>query len=666
MKERGKSILREKQDDDMFGWSGCIIHVDLTRGRVEKMRLSRELADTFLGGMGLADKLIWDYLVEKNIRTGFDPLSPENIFVLAEGPLTGAATQGCKGSYQYISPVTGHLGGGTSGGFIHASLKQAGYDALVITGKARRPVYLSIADDTVEIGDAGDLWGKGIQTTVVDLRDRHGEVSTIAIGPAGENLVRHATALSDGFKSGGGKCGTGAVLGSKNVKAIIVRGTKGVRVAYPAAFMEADLQFRRALKENVGWPTYALWFGYFYTFPLIPSIAHCYDYGVRYEACWNCPMGCCGFHEQQTGAYKTRGLGPEAANQMKFFTECGIKELEPLNYLSDLMNEYGLDWLEAPADIGIMLRLYQDGVITQEDAGGEDFRFGDPSAVERLIHLMARREGIGDLAAEGVFNIARIMPQARKYDPTVRGTFGFGDPRISLGSAAMCHFTPYRGACLQHWDWLELYLSTYRWSFPGKEGIRTSRGCTKEEVGRLVESIVGEKEAELFKSGDPKGWCKLTVRGSHWVCAIESLGLCRRITSIMDQNITEPGITARMVSAATGQVFAFEDLELIGERIVNLQRMIDARLGISRQQDKFPEYFYHAKNERMPSLSKRDEQIIQEVMDYYYALRDWDLETGLPSRRKSDALGLTTEAQELDSGKPYAGWEGPPLSLTAP
>jgi aldehyde:ferredoxin oxidoreductase len=646
---------------DMFGWSGTVLKVDLSKETISREPLSEETADTFLGGMGLASKIIWDYLHEKNIRTGFDPLSPDNIFVLAEGPLTGAATQGCKGMYHYISPATGHLGGGASGGFVHASLKQAGYDALVVTGKATGPVYLHIDNDNVEVRDAAHLWGKGVQDTVSQLKKEHGEVSSITIGRAGENLVRHATALSDGFKSGGGKCGTGAVLGSKNLKAIVVRGTKGVRIADPRALKQADTTFRKALKENVGWPMYALWFGYFYTTPLVPSVAHCYDYGVRYEACWNCPMGCCGFHEQQVGPYRTRGLGPEVANQLKFFAECGIQELEPLNYLSDLMNDYGLDWMESPADLGIALKLFKDGIITKKDTGDIELKFGDVKGIEHMIHLMAGREKIGDLIAEGVFNIGRIIPEAKRYDPTVRGTGGFGDPRKNIGPAAMCFFTPYRGACFQHWDWLELYLSLYRWEFPGKEGKRTSRGSTREEVERLVVDIIGKEEAALFTSGDPKGWCALTVRGGNWVNAIESLGLCRRITSIMDQNITLAGVTAQMVSAATGKSFTIEDLELIGERIVNVQRMIDARLGISRKQDKFPKYYYESKDKETPGITEADEKTIEEEMDYYYTLRGWDLETGLPSREKLDQLGLGREAEQLAEDMPYDDWKGPPL-----
>jgi aldehyde:ferredoxin oxidoreductase len=263
--------------------------------------------------------------------------------------------------------------------------------------------------------------------------------------------------------------------------------------------------------------------------------------------------------------------------------------------------------------------------------------------------------------AEGVFNIARIVPQARKYDPTVRGTYGFGDPRKSIGPAAMCFFTPSRGACLQHWDWLELYLSFYRWKFPGKEGMRTSRGSTREEVAQLVRNVAGEHDADLFTSGDPKGWCKLTVRVGNWVTAIESLGLCRRITSIMDQNITTTGIPARLLSAATGENFTVEELEMIGERTFTLQRLIDARLGISRKQDTFPEYFYASKDENTHALTSAEDKTIKDVMDYYYSLRGWDLGTGLPPQEKLFELGLVKEAEEFKAGKPYEDWTGPPL-----
>ena len=307
-------------ENNSFGWSGTVLTIDLSKKNIKKISLPEDVSRKYLGGMGLADKLIWDYMIENDIRTGFDPFSEKNIFVVAEGPLTGAATQGGRGMYQYISPATGHLGGGSCGGFVHARLKQAGYDALVITGKASKPVYVLIENDVVEIRDASDLWGEKTQKTVSALKKKHGEVSTIVIGPAGENLVRHATALADGFKSGGGKCGTGAVLGSKNLKAIVVKGTKGVRVADSKAFLKSDAGYRNALKQNSEWAFNALWLAHFHTMPFIPSLAeNIYDYAVRYKACWNCPMGCCGYHENNVGEHRTKGMGPEITNQVKFF-----------------------------------------------------------------------------------------------------------------------------------------------------------------------------------------------------------------------------------------------------------------------------------------------------------------------------------------------------------
>ena len=649
-----------------FGWNCCILRIDLSEKTIQKIPLPEEVLTKYLGGMGLADKIIWDYMVEKDIRSGFDPLSPQNILVIAVGPLTGASTQGGRGIYQYISPLTGHLGGGSGGGFVHAMIKQAGYDAIVITGKADSQVYLWIDDGTVEIRDASDLWGMGAHQTVSTLKKKHGEVSSVVIGPAGENLVRHATAMIDGFKSAGGKCGTGAVLGSKNLKAIVVSGKMGVKVADPKTFLENDSSFRSALKENSAWPRFALWLAYFHMLPFKPSLSeHIYDYAVRFEACWNCHMACCGFHEQRTGKYRTRGTGPEIANQ-ESFSALGVKELEALNYLSDLLNDYGIDWKEAPGDIGIIMQLYNDGVLSKKDTNGVEPKFGDCKVIEELIHLMAKRDNIGNLIAEGKMNIARIIPEARKYDNTVRGTTGYGkdDPRKdrrNIGPAAMCHFTPYRGACLETWGWQSVGLADFSWEFPGKTGLRTGRGYSKEDVDRIIKDVVGPDDHALFSMGDPKGWCKLNVRVGNWVVANESLILCRRIACIVDSNITLAGIPARMLSAATGITFTTEQIESIGERIFNLQRMIDARLGISRKQDKFPEYFYQSEGDALLGLTLEDEKTIDEEMDYYYTLRGWDLETGQPTKEKSDELALGAEWIALQNGRPYKDWEGPPL-----
>lgn len=659
--------MEGNENERAFGWSRCILRIDLSKKSIQRMPLPEEVLIKYLGGMGLADKIIWDYMLEKDIRAGFDPLSPQNIFVIAVGPLTGVSTQGGRGIYQYISPLTGHLGGGSGGGFVHAMIKQAGYDAIVITGKADTPVYILINDDSVEIKDASEMWGVGAHQTVSTLKKKHGEVSSVVIGQAGENLVRHATAMIDGFKSAGGKCGTGAVLGSKNLKAIVVSGKKGVKVADSKVFLENDSSFRNALKENSAWPRFALWLAYFHMISYKPNLSeHIYDYAVRLEACWNCHMACCGYHEQRRGKYRTRGTGPEIANQ-ESFSALGVNDLEALNYLSDLLNDYGIDWKEAPGDIAIIMQLYNEGVISEQDTGGVNLRFGDSKVIEELIHLMAKRQKIGDLIAEGKMNIARMIPEAKKYDNTVRGTTGYGkdDPRKgsrSIGPAVMCHFTPYRGACLEAWGWQSIGLADFSWEFPGKEGLRTGRGYTKEDVDRILEDVVGTDDHALFNSGDPKGWCKLNVRVGNWVVANESLILCRRIACIVDDNITLTGMSARMVSSATGIEFTTEQIERIGERIFNLQRMIDARMGISRNQDKFPEYFYQSNGDDLRGLTEEDEKVINEEMDYYYTLRGWDLETGQPTKTKAEELGLETEWLGLQQGGPYKNWEGPPLT----
>ncbi|MEL7642397.1 MAG: aldehyde ferredoxin oxidoreductase N-terminal domain-containing protein [Solidesulfovibrio sp.] len=659
--------MEENENTLVCGWNRCLLRVDLSENTIQKIPLPEELLEKYLGGMGLADKIVWDYMLEKDIRAGFDPLSPDNILVIAMGPLTGLSTQGGRGIYQYISPVTGHLGGGSGGGFVHAMLKQAGYDALVITGKADHPVYLWIDDDSVDIKDASEMWGLGAHQTVSTLKKQHGEVCSVVIGPAGENLVRHATAMIDGFKSAGGKCGTGAVLGSKNLKAIIVRGKKGVNVADPKAFLENDVDFRNAIKENSAWPRFALWLAYFHTTPFKPRIAeHIYDYAVRLEACWNCHMACCGYHEQSRGKYRTRGTGPEIANQ-ESFSALGVNDLEALNYYSDLFNDYGIDWKEGPGDIGIVMQLYKDGVLSAKDTDGLELDSGDGKIIEEMIHRMAKRERIGNLVAEGKMNIARLFPEARKYDNTVRGTTGYGkdDPRTdrrNIGPAVMCHFTPYRGACLETWGWQSIGLADFSWEFPGKEGLRTGRGYAREEADEIVKEVVGADDHAMFSKGEPKGWCKLNVRIGNWVVANESLILCRRIACIVDNNITRAGISARMLSTATGKEFTMESIERIGERIFNLQRMIDARLGITRKQDKFPEYFYQSLGDGVGGLTEEDEKIIRDEMDYYYFLRGWDLETGQPTKEKAEELGLAIEWTALQKDGPYQDWEGPPLA----
>ena len=653
---------------DMYGYKGTILRVDLTEGTVQKEPLSEDMARRFLGGRGLADKLIWDYIIEKDIQTGFDPLSPDNIFVDAVGPLTGIAPQGGKGQIQFISPSSGLLGGGGVGGFSNVELKRAGYDALVITGKASEPVYLYINDDDVSIRPAQDLWGRDVFETHLALTEELGEVHTIVIGPAGENLVQISTLMFDGYKSSGGCCGSGAVFGSKNLKAVAIKGTGGVAPADLTAFMEADREYKEAFKVNPMWATNALLVGRTYAVPpdmwILSEPDRIYETGVRYESCWNCFMPCSSYHEKSTGPYATRGYGPEAIGLPEFVWSMGIESLEQANYLDDLMDKLGLEWSYTINTLALAVDLYEQGVITQADTGGIEFKRGDAEVAEQMIRLIANRERIGDLLAEGPCRVPAIVPEAEAYQFDAKGVLLYWDPRNSdLGPAVLSSFAQYRGHGM---DWDFLYLCTtwaYLWEYPyghlssPEDGTVNYRGLKEEDVKALLLETVGPEDTEKIFAGDPTGWCNLSVRGLNWGEVYESALFCRRIISILDGNMTLSGVPARMLSAVTGEEYTTDQLETLGERVANLQRIINARLGITRKQDKFPDAL---------ELAPEVEEQVQEIMDHYYSLRGWSLETGLPSKEKLSELGLEEEAEEFESGGPYEDWAGVPRPATMP
>jgi aldehyde:ferredoxin oxidoreductase len=632
---------RGEDEVKMCGWAGKILRVDLTSGEVKKTPFSKAFARKWLGGRGFNMKALWDL-----VPRGVDPLGPDNVLCFGVGPLTGtlAASSG-RHNVSAKSPLTGHLGDSNSGGHWGAELKMAGYDQIVFTGRAEEPKYLFVADEDVELRDAGHLWGKTTWETDDILKKEIGDpkIKIAYCGPAGENLVRMACVINERFRAAG-RTGMGAVMGSKNLKAIAVRGTKGVEIARMEEFIEA-------IKKNYNWiansseadeykllgtprlynPRSTPWVNNYQSqeFPDLPNL-----YGttllqkhiVRRKGCFSCPVSCSRFYNVRDGSFKgTRGGGPEWETIAHLGPKCGNSNLESLLNMNNLCNQYGVDTITMGTSISCAMEWYQRGLITEEETGGLTLEWGDYQTIEELARMTFSREGIGDVLAEGPLRAAeKIGGEADKY---------------------VCHILG-----LAHADLRGRYLS-----IPGY--LTSTRGCDHLRnhalnhivLYKMVGELFGisEEEVEKYTANTTYGKDVFGVYGQHQWMLSDCMGRCKFPASRPPIYKSYP----KLVSGATGWDVDYEGLLKIAERVYNLEQAFLVREGISRRDFKFPWRF----NQPLLDGPNKGWQIkpgeLDEMLDNYYLYRGWDQKTAVPTREKLEELGLEDVAEYLDDLK---------------
>jgi aldehyde:ferredoxin oxidoreductase len=645
-----------KKMTEWYGWAGTILRVDLDKKKITKQPLSKELALGFLGGRGFNMKVLWD-----EVKPGLDPLSPGNVLSIGVGPLNGTIFP-CSGRYNvsYKSPWTGILGDGNAGGKLAAALKQAGYDQIIVTGRSDKPVYLWINDEEVELKDAGHLWGQSTWETNEAIIKDDGATSVCCIGPAGENLVRTSCLITDAFDAHG-MCGPGAVFGSKNLKAVAVKGTKGVRVADPERFLELT---KRVVDKKVnggpvpgetGYREYDIgalrgtpsivdymkrdnwdWVRYATT-----AIFKSYDNftsdvllknTVKLRGCCVCPTHCKRYYEVQEGRYKgLRGGGVEY-NVVKY--NCVVNDLkeygEALN-LNNLYNQLGLT-VNHGTTIAYAIYLYKKGFITEEQADGLRLDWGDAELVAELARRTAYREGfLGNLLAEGHYNMGRILgPEALWHCIHVLGLASFPD---------------FRG---KNFMMIQRCTSTR-----GCDHLRGEVGGG--HIGYWAHILKDPMIADRFSTyGKPIA----TINSQNVQALFDSYSICKNgLYPFYGEEAAE------VLSALTGISFTGEMLWKIGERIYNLEQSINVREGVKRKHMVPPPRYYHepqADGLGKGTISKKEDYV--EMMDNYLKMRGWKTTTAIPLRTKLEELGLGNVADELEEGIPFREWEGPPLN----
>jgi aldehyde:ferredoxin oxidoreductase len=629
----------------MYGCIGKIVRVDLTSHRVVDEKLDVDIARKYFGGRGLGAKILFEEL-----KPGIDPLGPENTLVFAAGPVTGVPF---PGNSRYVvmakSPLTGLWGEANSSGFFGSELKFAGYDAVVVEGKADSPVYLWIHDGEVEIKDAIHLWGKvtgGVQKTIRAEQDDE-KIRVASIGPGGENLVRFACVINDLHRAAG-RCGMGAVMGSKKLKAVAVRGTRKVEVANKEGFKEL---LKKAVKESLtrsGWvkslmnygtagdievnhatgrlPTQAFRKCTFEGFEKISGQTMTKTILKKRTACYACPVACIRVVEAKEPYEVDPSYGgPEYETCASFGSLCMNDNLVAIAKANELCNKYSIDTISAGVVIAFAMECYEKKLITKEETGGIDLNWGNYGAVVNLVEKIAKREGVGDILAEGVVRAAeKIGRGADSFALHVKGQeLPMHEPRGKKG-LGLSYAISNRGAChlqVPHDD-----------DFEDETYLAPEIGIAKPIAPR-----------DRLYTGPEK--VKLVITGENLYAAYDTLVVCK-FTAYPWGGIS-PTTLVDIVRCVTGWDITPHEMMTVGERAFNLCRAFNVREGITRKDDNLPERVMKPLPEGMYKGEAFSTETLDRMLDYYYENRGWDVTSGIPTDRKLKELELDYVAEEL-------------------
>ncbi|MBN2437281.1 MAG: aldehyde ferredoxin oxidoreductase family protein, partial [Deltaproteobacteria bacterium] len=610
--------------------------------------------DMYIGGRGLNMRFLYD-----EVKPGTDPCGPDSKIFFGVGPCNGTSISGSQRfNITAKSPLTGFLGDCNCGGDFGAELKYAGYDMLVIEGQSETPVYLWICDDQVEIRDASRLWGRTTsETRLIIEREVHDPDATlVVIGPAGENQVAFASIICD-LGRAAGRGGLGAVLGSKKVKAVAVRGSKGVRVADSRALKRLNQEDRENWRTgiggipyavigevgvNVGWrsmqlngnlATHNFQWGTFETDMLGELQAG--GYIAKRKACASCTLGCNHSFIIKSGAYAgTYGEGMELIH-IGMAPFLGTHDAALLLKFGARVDELGLDMMETGSLISFAMECYEKGLLSPSQAEGVQLTWGNPEAILGLTEKIAHRKGLGDTLAGGLKGASlRIGPDSTKYGMHSKGHAMPGrDPRASKGWA-LAYATSSRGACHVRAFVPEGYQSG---SPPGMEKVWPPEALeTVKDYQDPTNPMHEEGKAELVKYYED-------LRAFQ-----DSLEICRFswYRGLVDsQNTSISGGMAQFYNAVTGKHLTGQDVLMAGERINNLERAFNLREGLTRADDALPEKML---KQPMPDGTAKGEVVnLDYMLDRYYGLRGWDRATGVPTGKRLLELGLADVAEDL-------------------
>jgi aldehyde:ferredoxin oxidoreductase len=622
----------------MYGFMGKILRINLTDGNVSVEDLPQDWSRDYLGGAGLATK----YLYEE-VPKGTDPLGPENKLIFMVGPLTGTVSPSAgRSDVVAKSPLTGIWGHANTGGQWGNQFKKTGFDGIIFEGISPKPVYLKIEDGQAELKDASHLWGKLVPETTDQVIEECGKGFRVAcIGPAGENLVKYACVMNEKDRAAG-RCGMGAVMGSKKLKAIAVSGKKTVEIAKEAEFKEVSKKQYDLLNESMlkvgfetfgtnmvsdmvnakgGYPTRNWQTGVFDQIEEVGGQALSDKVLVSKVNCYACPIACGRKTEIKEGPWKShKGEGPEYESVNTLGAVCGVGSMEAITMANYLCNEYGMDTVSAGVSVGFAMECYEKGILTNEQTGGLELKFGDGELVVNLMEKIAKREGVGDMLAEGSRAMSQKLGQgSEKFAMQVKGLeLPAYDPR----AAKICglgYATANRGG-----DHITGYV----------------QGPTFIDTPFLV---IDESKIEDAFSEDHPQEAKVLVDQENALTFFDLAGCCKFMGMLLK---AEEWVD--LVANATGWEFGVDDFRKTGERVYNLIRAYNVREGITRADDSLPARLHEDPLPEGPaegqvlSLEK-----FNNYLDAYYDFRGWDKETGKPTLEKLEQLGLSNVAADI-------------------
>ena len=596
----------------MDGYLGRILRVDLTQGNLWDEALNEDYARSYVGGSGLAARYLYDML-----DACTDPLGPDNPLFFLTGPLVGTSMSSA-GRYSACarSPLTGIWGEANSGGFFGPELRYAGYDGVLITGKSEQPVWLSVVNGKAELHAAGDLWGSDIYVTQTRLRETLGDarVRVACIGLSGENLVKLAGIANDHGRFAA-RTGLGAVMGSKNLKAIAARGTGKVPLHAPEEYKALTNKILAMYKDDfsaqsvraygtAGYVNLSHMLG---DFPIryyqlgehppaddLSGVDLADKFLTRNTACHKCIIAC--GRETQSPKYSDAKVdGPEYETVGAFGSLLMIFDLEAVIHAGHLCNIYGMDIISLGVTIGLACELFERGLLTSAQTGGLEIRYGDPEMVFRLIEMTARREGFGAVLAEGNAALAERAGVPELSATVNRLEVPMHDPRAYLGMAVTYALSP-RGACHMEGDMFDLDL--------GRGGL--------EDIGLAP----GERHENSLEKG------RVAARLQAWRNLYNSLVLCQ---------FENPGVQPlrAVVNAATGWNLEAQDLMTLGKRIVNIKRLLNFKLGLTKANDRLPELLLKPLEKGGTAGIVPD---MPTLLAGAYEEFGWDAETGRPAK----------------------------------
>lgn len=609
-----------------YGYAGKILEADLTSQKTQEVSTESYFdIKSFIGGKGLGALALW-----KELKPHTDPFSPENILVFSTGPLTGTPCPSVRMCIVTKSPLTHTFCDSHVGGHLGPEIKFAGYDAIIVRGESESPVYLWVNNEEVEICDAKHLWGQDTFQTEEKIRTERKDLTirVACIGPAGEHLVKFALINTERYRQAG-RGGVGAVMGSKNLKALAVKGSGQIRFQNLEAFTQVAEEAREAVLENKTirarrrWGTtrsvlYSSDQDLFPTRNFSEAIfeeaenlsAEVFEklFWVKHKACYGCPVNCGKLGVVRSGSYAgTVVEGAEYETAALLGANCGISNHEAIVYANMLCDKLGLDTISTGNVIAFAMECYEKGILTPKETDGLQLNFGNEEALTRVIPKIAKREGVGNLLADGVKRLSeKLGEKTRDFAMHVKGLELPGWGVRAAPGMGLAYATADRGGCHMR-----------AWTISHEVSGVAPDGTT-------IDRYSIERRAEI-------------VKAQHdYFAACDSLVACQFVKDIVGKERY-----VQMLSAATGMKMTVDEFVRVGERTWNLVRMFNVREGFTRKDDTLPKRIL---TEPLPSGIAKGQRLtraqLSQMLDEYYKLRGWNIQTGIPGREKLRELEL--------------------------